>query len=131
MKKFLLAVSAVVLLSCSDDSSDSTNSVTEAINPPSWAIGTWYSQADGISTGIGYKISEHDFCTVLSSTQNCWREVVNSTAGQITVTEQKSDTDYTITMSGAGSNTTVHFRKISATQINTVSTTGSQVPYYK
>jgi len=131
MKKFILSSFVFVMFSCSGSDDSSVNQDDNAINPPTWIQGTWYSNFDGVNTGIGFKITSDDFCTVLQSTQNCWKELVETSAGQLTVNENTSDTDYTISFTGAGSSTSIHLQKVSATEIKTVTTSGLETHYYK
>ncbi len=97
MKHFLFIIAATLIISCSGgDDNRSIDPNENSINPPAWIQGTWYSNFDGVNTGTGFKITSNDFCTVLQSTQSCWKELIQSSAGQLIVNENSSDTDYTI-----------------------------------
>lgn len=132
MKHLLLIVTAFFIVGCSgSDDSGSVNQDDNAINPPAWIQGVWYSDFDGVNTGIGFKITSDDFCTVLQSTQNCWKELVETSEGQLIVDENISDTDYSISFIGGGSSTSIHLQKVSANEIKTVTTSGLETHYYK
>ena len=132
MKHLLLFISVFFIISCSSsDDSSPANQDNNTINPPEWIQGVWYSNFDGVNTGIGFKITSDDFCTVLQSTQNCWKELVETSEGQLIVSENISDTDYAISFIGSGSSTSIHLQKVSATEIKTVTTSGLETHYYK
>lgn len=115
MKKLFLLVFAVVLLSCSGD--DSNNSDSYYFNPPQWIQGSW---SNGIS---GFAFKEHDFCSTTSSTTVCIDSYLKTSASTISVSTEepvKSETEYKFSYTMGGNTQSYRFRKVSDTKIEYV-----------
>lgn len=133
MKKIigLIIIIAFSLTACSssDNNSDNNNS---SINPPNWIQGTWLGEIDGINSGIGFKFTSEDFCTVLGSQTSCFMEPVKQSQGLITVNEQIDNENYVISINSNNTiTTTFHFRKYSETEIQVVQSTGVNPRYVR
>jgi len=77
MKKLLLLSLTILLLSCGDSDSDSSNNLS--INPPSWIQGVWVSEeliAIGVRSGYEFKID--DLCQVTQNSLSCNKETLTS-----------------------------------------------------
>ena len=75
MKKLLLLLLTVLLFSCGESNSNSSNNVS--INPPSWIQGVWVDEellAFGLRSGYEFKID--DLCQIISSSANCNKEIL-------------------------------------------------------
>lgn len=116
--------------SCSsDDNSGNNNS---AINPPDWIIGTWFGQVGETNSGLGFKFTSNDFCSIAGSQTSCFAEPVNQSQGIITVEEVVDSENYIITINNNNTvSNTFHFRKYSETEIEVVQSTGLNPRYVK
>ena len=70
MKKLLLLLLTVLLFSCGESNSNSSNNVS--INPPSWIQGVWVDD-ELLSLGVrsGYEFKVDDLCTVITNSASC------------------------------------------------------------
>jgi hypothetical protein len=134
MKKFAFMLISLALFSCSK-SDEPISSSTNKLNPPSWIHGTWIgmigSGSTQTSTGIGFKFTSDNWCSVLGTTTSCWKEVIDSSMGQVTVNEEISNTDYIVKIKTGGTTETYHFKKYSNTEIEFVSGNGYNPRYTK
>ncbi|AYN05484.1 hypothetical protein [Flavobacterium sp. 140616W15] len=119
MKKLIFTFTILLFISCSSSDSEDNSSKSD-FNPPSWIQGTWKQQTD-LSTGVGFKFSSNDFCSTISSTQQCQKGLVDlARSGGIIVkvTETISDKYYSVEISySVGQTITYSFKKNSATKI--------------
>ncbi|MBC3759225.1 hypothetical protein H7U19_12475 [Hyunsoonleella sp. SJ7] len=120
MKKILLLLMAIFLVGCSSsDDSDSKNQ--SLINPPNWIIGTWLLEEPNPRSG--YRFSSDDFCLVLFTTENCFKESIRlskSSGAVADVEETNTDNNYSIKITLASQVITYEFNMLSATQIEWV-----------
>ncbi|MFB9057125.1 hypothetical protein ACFFU9_10260 [Mariniflexile ostreae] len=133
MKKIigLILIITFSLTSCSSSDDDSGNNGS-SINPPNWIQGTWLGEVDGINSGLGFKFTSDDFCSVVGSQTSCFKEPVNQSQGLITVDEQIDNENYIISINNNNTITnTFHFRKYSETEIEVVQSTGLNPRYVK
>lgn len=119
----------MVLLGCSSDDNSGSNGNNQFFNPPKWIHGTWLQMyEEDFSTGLGYKFTSNDFCTVVSQTTTCLKEhlqQVYDLGQQAEVDEEiKSNTEYKFSYTIAGVTQEFHFRKVSDTKIEMVSYLG-------
>lgn len=135
MKKLLFVITALLLFSCSS-SDESSNNSNNSLNPPAWIQGTWIGYADsgsggvGINTGIGFKFTKDDWCSVVGSVTSCWKYIIENSQGQVTTEEEITNTDYIVKIKTGGTINTYHYRKHSATEIEVVTSYGLN-PVYK
>jgi hypothetical protein len=123
MKKVFSVILLVAFLgtSCSSSDDPSTNS---QINPPNWIQGTWISELDGISTGMGFKFSSDDFCSLNNSQTSC--------EGHVTIDEEIDTENYIITLNNNEMMiNTFHFKKLTETKIEAVHSSGSNTTFFK
>lgn len=133
MKKIfgLILLIALSISSCSSDDDNSENN-NSSINPPDWIIGTWLGEVDGINSGLGFKFTSNDFCSVAGSQTACFAQSVNQSQGLITVEEDIDNENYIITINNNNTiSNTYHFRKYSETEIEVVQSTGLNPRYVK
>lgn len=123
MKKILfLAISTILMFSCSSDSNENNSSSNSPYSPPAWIQGTWGLKANGstITNDIPYyKFTSNNVCQLSGGfTTMCWKEQVeqsnNTMSGSNTVTTSTYEASL-IPISGA--TVTLSFEKISATKI--------------
>ncbi|MEW4925406.1 hypothetical protein [Algibacter sp. 2305UL17-15] len=113
----IIFIIAFSLTSCSSSDNDSGNS-NSTINPPIWIQGTWL--LEGSNAQSGYRFANDDFCLVLLTTQNCFKESIRLTenSGAITnIKEQITDNNYSIEITLASQILTYNFKKVTETQI--------------
>ena len=116
MKKLLLLLLTVLLFSCGESNSNSSNNVS--INPPSWIQGVWVDEellAIGLRSGYEFKID--DLCQIISSSANCNKEILatftNNENGLFAdVQEEISANRYAIDITIQSSTTSYIFEKI-------------------
>lgn len=116
MKKLILLPCLYLALSCSSDSNSSNNS--HAFHPPSWIRGTWNN-----GVGNGYKFTSNDFCSIISTTQFCNKETLDSYAQSgidVSVDETISSTEYIFSIDTEGAIQNYDFIKINADEIEMV-----------
>lgn len=123
-KLFFALFIVVVLFSCSSDDNSGSGGSNNRFNPPSWIHGTWLD-----ITESGYKFSNNNVCQITSFNQLCFKEMIedyNSTgAVEVSVDEEiKSNTEYKFSYTVAGTTQEFHFRKLSDTEIEMVSSLG-------
>jgi hypothetical protein len=125
-----ILIIALISISCSsDDDSDETS--TNSINPPEWIQGTWTLELGGMDSGMGFKFTSDDFCSINSSLTSCWKEVVEINQGT-TVEEEIDDENYIITINSLNTiSNTFHFTKISENEIADVQSFGINNIYIK
>lgn len=126
MKNVFLFLSCFLLLSCS--SSDDNNPVNSlSVNPPSWTHGTWLIESQGISTGL--KFTSSDICSVTLQTSTCHVEqfqVFSQHGSDVSINEPlSSETEYKADFTIDGNTVTYHVKKVSATQMNWINTSGT------
>lgn len=123
MKKLLLLLVSVSLLSCSSDDSNDAQQNTRYLNPPSWIQGTWKNEISG------FAFKEHDFCTVVSNNETCIDQSLQASANSgasVSSSEHiKSDSEYKFSYTIAGSASAFHFRKVTDTKIEFVNPNNS------
>lgn len=128
MKKLLLVLfSAVFLFGCSSSDGDSGSS--SSYSPPTWIQGTWGFKADGISYTNDqplYKFTSDNFCLFVGGITQCWKEAIRLTPQVMSGSDSHTDSTYEINLiSGNGATTlTMNFKKVSATKIMWVTSTG-------
>lgn len=112
MKKILLlSLLFIGLISCS--SSDDGNKANQ-ITPPSWIQGTWLLEGSPVSSG--YKFSSNDFCLIALTSATCHKDTLELYEGsEITtnVTQEISDSNYSIEVTIGSSIQTYNFEKVS------------------
>ncbi|MDB2417896.1 hypothetical protein N9W38_00775 [Flavobacteriaceae bacterium] len=116
MKKLLLLLLTVLLFSCGESNSNSSNNVS--INPPSWIQGVWVDEellAIGLRSGYEFKID--DLCQVISSSASCNKETLaifdnNEDDLFADVQEEISAIRYAIDITIQSSTTSYIFEKI-------------------
>lgn len=134
MKKTVLIILAILTFSCSSSDDSSSNSKS-SLNPPSWIQGKWIgysgSGSDQTSTGVGFKFTSDDWCTIAGSLSTCWKYALDSSSGQATAEEEISNTDYIVSIKVGNITNTYHFRKKSNTEIEVVTGYGLNPVYNK
>ncbi len=77
MKKLLLLCVTILLFSCGESNSNSSNNVS--INPPSWIQGVWVDD-ELLTAGLrsGYEFKVDDLCQVINNSANCNKEILAS-----------------------------------------------------
>ncbi len=124
MKKLFFFLSFVTLLSCSSSDDNSNNKLE--FHPPAWIQGTWMQIINGQAFN-GYKFTSNNVCIKLSpTTEQCYKEMLdsyNNSVANPTISEPIiSSTEYKFSFTMQGSTQTYHFRKISNTEIEWIST---------
>ena len=116
MKKLLLLLLTVLLFSCGESNSNSSNNVS--INPPSWIQGVWVDE-ENLSIGLrnGYEFKVDDFCQVISTSASCNKEILalygdNENSLFADVQEEISAIRYAIDITIQSSTTSYIFEKI-------------------
>ncbi|MXO06171.1 hypothetical protein [Flavobacterium sp. HBTb2-11-1] len=108
-----------VLISCS--STEDSQTAQNQISPPSWIQGTWMQTSGNASSGIGYKFSSDNICSILLTTQNCYKEMMetykNTGAKTSTSESVKTDTEYKFSLTVQGTTTELHFKKVDSKTI--------------
>lgn len=121
---------ALLSISCSSDD-DSSNTSTNAINPPDWIQGTWTLELGGIDSGLGFKFTNDDFCSTNGSFTSCWKGLVETNQGTI-VEEEIDNQNYIITINSLNTiSYKYHFTKISENEIADVQSFGINNIYIK
>lgn len=116
----LTAITAILFLGCAS-SDDSSSSNLSTINPPDWIEGTWLLEEPNQASG--FRFADDDFCSVVLSAQNCFKESIRLTenAGSANnVVEVVADDSYSIEITMASQTVTYKFKKLSDTQIEWV-----------
>ena len=116
MKKLLLLSLTVLLFSCGESNSNSSNNVS--INPPSWIQGVWVDEellAIGLRNGYEFKVD--DLCQVISNSASCNKEILAIYEGNenglfADVQEEISANRYAIDITIQSSTTSYIFEKI-------------------
>ena len=116
MKKLLLLTSLTILLfSCGESNSNSSNNVS--INPPSWIQGVWVDD-ELLTLGVrsGYEFKVDDLCQVINNNANCNKEILagfsNNEVLFADVQEEISANRYAIDITIQSSTTSYIFEKI-------------------
>ncbi len=134
MRKIIGLIFVITFLfsSCSSSDDDNSGNNNSEINPPEWIQGTWLGFFDNINSGLGFKFTSDDFCTVVSSQTSCWKGIVDQSQGLVVVSETVDNENYIISIESNNSITnTYHFRKYSDTEIEVVQSTGLNPRYVK
>ena len=116
MKKLLLLLAPLALLSCSDDDSKAPNTTADAVfNPPAWIQGTWAPESDATGTSYVYSFSADDICSYAPNTNTtCW----GAAEGDYNVDEQTTADLYTVSYSvGEGLTEGYAFKKLEGNKI--------------
>ena len=116
MKKLLLLSLTILLFSCEESNSNSSNNVS--INPPSWIQGVWVDEellAIGLRNGYEFKVD--DLCQVISNSALCNKEIIAIYEGNenglfADVQEEISANRYAIDITIQSSTTSYIFEKI-------------------
>ena len=116
MKKALLLSLTILLFSCEESNSNSSNNVS--INPPSWIQGVWVDEellAIGLRNGYEFKVD--DLCQVISNSASCNKEILAIYEGNenglfADVQEEISANRYAIDITIQSSTTSYIFEKI-------------------
>lgn len=118
MRKLLLLSLTILLFSCGESNSNSSNNLS--INPPSWIQGVWVDEElliVGVRSGYEFKID--DLCQVFANSSNCNKELLDSPAFQDSenglfadVQEEISANRYAIDITYQTSTTSFVFEKI-------------------
>ncbi len=116
MKKLLLLSLTILLFSCEESNSNSSNNVS--INPPSWIQGVWVDEellAIGLRNGYEFKVD--DLCQVMSNSAFCNKEILAIYEGNenglfADVQEEISANRYAIDITIQSSTTSYIFEKI-------------------
>ena len=114
MKKLLLLSLTILLFSCEESNSNSSNNVS--INPPSWIQGVWVDEellAIGLRNGYEFKVD--DLCQVISNSALCNKEILAINEGNglfADVQEEISANRYAIDITIQSSTTSYIFEKI-------------------
>ena len=129
MKKLLYLSTVILLFSCS--SSDNNSSNSNSFHPPSWIHGTWVDNAS-----FGFKFTSNNVCQLISTNQNCFKEIIESYNSAIpnsaTVSEETiSNTEYEFSYTVSGVTQYYHFVKISNTSIEYQQPSGINPVYIK
>ncbi|WP_410879476.1 hypothetical protein [Myroides sp. DW712] len=137
-KSLLLLLLTVIFIGCSSDDSGDSNTNGNSFNPPSWILGKWttdISSAPSIanrnlsSTELGFEFKTDDFCYITSGVTTCFKTMLGTIDG--TITEEKSDTHYKVSVTMQGTSYNYHFVKVSDTEIQEIiSDPNGYVPYY-
>jgi len=119
MKKIILNFFLILLFSgCSSPIDDSNPKNASSINPPNWVQGTWLLEDSNLTSG--YRFTNDDFCSVLLSGQNCFKEsirLINNSGAITNVKEVITDNSYSIEITLGSQVITYNFKKVSLTQI--------------
>jgi hypothetical protein len=116
MKKLLLLSLTILLFSCEESNSNSSNNLS--INPPSWIQGVWVDEellAIGLRNGYEFKVD--DLCQVISNSASCNKEILAIYEGNENglfgdVQEEISANRYAIDITIQSSTTSYIFEKI-------------------
>lgn len=114
MKKLLL-LSALLIIACGSDDSDSSNSNGNSINPPAWIHGLWLND----TASVGVEFRDDNLCSISTGGTICFKELMTFDP-ESSVYEEISDTRYYIVISAGFSEYTYEFEKVSETTINWV-----------
>jgi len=123
MKKLILLLSFLTLLSCSS-SDDDSNGSKSSYSPPIWIQGTWGVKSNLSGDKPMYKFSADNVCQITSVSSICWKETIQQTPNVLSGSDKSTSTTYEanfIATKGA-STITLSFEKISATQIKWINT---------
>ena len=109
-------------LSCSSSSDDDNNSSNSDFHPPAWIQGTYMQEGSTTTSGMGFKFSSNDLCTLISTAEQCQKGMIDTMgkSGQnSTVDETITSTSYSayITYGGTGQSVTYSFKKLSNNSI--------------
>ncbi|AWG20441.1 hypothetical protein FFWV33_02300 [Flavobacterium faecale] len=121
MKKVIYFLTLLLLtISCSDSSTDnSTNSDNKSFHPPTWIQSRWTTDLGG--SKFGYNFKSNDVCTIINSTDNCFKAMLNiykGTQAIISVNEEIiSETEYKFSYTIQSFTQYYHFIKVSPTSI--------------
>ena len=116
MKKLLLLSLTILLFSCGDSDSNSSNNVS--INPPSWIQGVWaLNFFDGSAPNIYVEFRADDFCQgQFGIGATCWK-AQGTYFDNFSVYEEVSNIRYFVIFTYAGQEQTFEFDKVSDTSL--------------
>lgn len=137
-KSLLLLLLTVIFIGCSSDDSGNSNTDGNSFNPPSWILGKWTTDVSSVpridnrnlsSSELGFEFKADDLCYITSGVTTCFKTMLGTTNG--TITEEKSDTHYKVSITIQATTYNYHFVKISDTEIQEIiSDPNGYVPYY-
>lgn len=117
MKKFLVLATLIIgFIGCSknnENGDESESGTSNSLNPPAWIQGTWVVEGGTAST---LEFTKNDFClSPQGVVRQCYRSIATAPGGRVSQTV--SDTEYTLSVGGAGVFIDFSFEKISARKI--------------
>ncbi len=123
MKKLFFFLSFATILSCSKSDDDSNSNASNSdFHPPTWIQGTWQQEGSTGTSGLGFKFSSNDLCTLISTAEQCQKgiiDIMRKSGQNSTVDETITSTSYSayITYGGTGQSVTYSFKKLSNNSI--------------
>lgn len=109
---------SLLIFSCSTSDEGSSSS---DFNPPAWIQGTWSQEGGTQGLSTGFRLSTHDLCTIIFTTEQCQQEMLNlmrKSSQTVSVNETISSSLYVAKINYyGGQSVTYTFKKLSNTEI--------------
>ena len=124
MKKLTYLFLALIIVACSDDSSDgsTSGSNSNSFNPPTWIQGVWLNDNGNGTSSIGFDFRNDDVCSVTFGSAYCYKALIELYADvpniNTSVYEEISDSRYYFVFTYGPSEIKGEFQKVSASTIN-------------
>ncbi len=131
MRHLLLSSLLFVVLLTSCSSSSDNNSSSNLFNPPNWIQGTWRDNAS-----FGFKFTPDNVCQLVSTNENCFKEMINSYNASIpnssSVDEEiNTNTEYKFSYTVQSTTQYFHFIKLTNNTIEYHQDSGVSPVYTK
>ena len=121
MKKIILLLTALIALACSNDETDTIAVNQNAFNPPAWIQGTW-SKENATESDYNFVFNADNICSAATKTNSaCWKEGITELKKnniEYVISEEATDTFYSVSYTANGKVTSVMFTKMSDTKID-------------
>jgi len=122
MKKLIVLLIPVLLLSCSGDDTKGAPVVVQTFNPPAWLYGEWVPEKSAQTTSFTFK--NDDVCYYGVNTHfTCWKDAVETTKQNepdYLFEQHSTDSTYAVNYTVNDVITSVMFKKLSTDKMNVI-----------
>ena len=124
MKKLTYLFLALIIVACSDDSSDgsTSGSNSNSFNPPTWIQGVWLNDIGNGTSTVGFDFRNDDVCSVTLGSAYCYKALIELYADvpniNTSVYEEITYSRYYFVFTYGPSEINGEFQKVSENTIN-------------